>query len=272
MTPMLETDQADGRLLAEAAREAGALIVSHRERPYRKWDKGGGAPVTDADLAADALLRERLMGARPAYGWISEETADDTSRLSRPSVFIVDPLDGTAGFIRGKNDFTVSLAVVREGLPTAACVFNPVLDELFVAVRGGGATLNGDAISVSRQDTLSGCRMLGSRAMFEHPAWSERWPDMALSNPSSIAYRMALVAAGRSDAMLALSEKCDWDIAAGHLLVAEAGGRVSAHDGSDLRYNLPDSIKPSIMCAGERLYDLIHARVASIRLPRTNRT
>ncbi|HRK71996.1 MAG TPA: 3'(2'),5'-bisphosphate nucleotidase CysQ [Micropepsaceae bacterium] len=265
---MLDADKQDAKLLEEAARAAGALILAHRGRPYRKWDKGGGAPVTEADLEADALLRQQLMGARPSYGWISEESADDSSRLAEAPVFIVDPLDGTAGFIRGKNDFTVSLAVARGGAPSAACIFNPTLDEMFIAVRGGGATLNGAAISVSAQATLSGCRMLGSRAMFEHPAWPERWPEMMLSNPSSIAYRMALVAAGRSDAMLALSSKNDWDIAAGHLLVSEAGGRASTHDGGELRYNLTDSVKPSIMCAGRRLYDLIHARVASIKLPR----
>lgn len=267
--PVPETaDHDDALLLSEAARAAGAAILDHRGKPYRKWDKGGGAPVTDADLAADALLRDQLMGARPGYGWISEESADDSSRLAHAPVFIVDPLDGTAGFIRGKNDFTVSLAVARGGVPSAACVYNPALDEMFVAVRGGGATLNGAAISVSAQTTLAGCRMLGSRAMFEHPAWPERWPEMIVTNPSSIAYRMALVAAGHSDAMLALSSKNDWDIAAGHLLVREAGGFVSTHDGGELRYNLHDCVKPSIMCAGKTLYDLIHARVGSIRLPR----
>ncbi len=270
--PVRDADREDVRLLEAAARQAGAIILAHRGKPYRKWAKEEGTPVTEVDLAADAALREALMGARPGYGWISEESTDDASRLSCEAVFIVDPLDGTAGFIRGKTDFTVSLAVTREGVPVAACVFNPSRDEMFSAAKAGGTFLNGAPVHVSTKASLDGCRMLGAKAMFEHPAWPERWPAMELSNPSSIAYRMALVAAGQSDAMLALSSKSDWDIAAGHLLVAESGGIVSTHDGGILRYNQPQPVKPSIMCAGKQLYDLIHARVGGIKLgPGSNR-
>ena len=129
------------------------------------WNKGG-TPVTEADHASNALLAGRLRGARPDYGWLSEETLDDLARLEARRVFVVDPLDGTVSFIKGKDDFTVALAVVEDGRPVAAAVYNPVRDEMYAAARHLGATLNGAALRVGAPQAIEGCRMIAAKDMF----------------------------------------------------------------------------------------------------------
>lgn len=268
--PVREIDSADLTLLIEAARAAGAELLAWREKGAKVWNKKG-TPVTEADHASNTLLHERLMGARPGYGWLSEETQDDGERLTRSRVFVVDPLDGTVSFIKNRDDFTVSLAVVADGEAVAGAVYNPVRDEMFAAAKDGGATLNGAPIHASDADRIEGCRMIAARDMLQHPAWREPWPPMEIIKVGSIAYRLALVAAGRADATMALSEKSDWDIAAGDVIAREAGARVSIHDGRPYRYNRPSTDQPSLVAAAPRLYEALSARVAHLTLPPTRR-
>src|SRR5262249_35783444 len=152
----------------------------------------------EADLAIDAFLNKRLRTARPDYGWLSEETEDDASRLSARRAFIVDPIDGTLAFLRNKPQFTICAAVALDGRPIAGVVFNPITDECFRAHAGGGAWCNGVRIAPSACREVEGCRMLGDKPMFEHPAWSNPpntpWPAMHIETRNSIAYRMVLVA------------------------------------------------------------------------------
>ncbi len=262
----------DLKLLEEAVLEAGNIARSFFGSHYKSWDKGKGQPVTEADLAVDRFLRDTLTAARPAYGWLSEESADDPARLSAPHTFIVDPIDGTVAFIKARPHFTICAAVVVDGRPLAGVVYNPITHENFSAQTGGGATLNGSPISVSDCGQIDGCRMLASKALFAHTGWAvppaTPWPDMAVESRSSIAYRMALVAGGGFDAMLALSAKHDWDLAAGDLIVREAGGYVTNHRGETLRYNGAEPIQPSIVCAGPRLHGKLLEKLAHIDLPR----
>jgi myo-inositol-1(or 4)-monophosphatase len=247
----------DLALIEQAAREAGTIARSYFGGHYKTWDKGKGQPVTDADIAVDRYLHAALLRARPDYGWLSEETRDDPARLGKPRVFVVDPIDGTIAFIKGRPYFSIAIAVVENARPISAVVFNPVLDECFVAAQGAGARLNGAAIRASARAGIADCRMLGDKAMFAHPGWSVApntpWPEMHIENRNSIAYRMALVADGRFDAALALSAKCDWDLAAGDLIVHEAGGRVTDHHGATLRYNGATPLQRTMVCAGAKL-------------------
>lgn len=263
--PAHETDLADTHLLIGAAREAGAILLHWRAKGAKVWNKDG-TPVTEADHASNEMLAEALQRARPGYGWLSEETLDDPARLSARRVFVVDPLDGTVSFIKGKDDFTVALAVVDDGRPVAAVVYNPVRDEMFEASLGGGATMNGAALQVSEAADIEGCRMIAAKDMFQHPAWPEKWPAMDFMKIGSIAYRLALVAAGRGDATVALSAKSDWDIAAGELLASEAGALVSAHDGTPFRYNRASTSQQSLLAAPEPLYAALSARLRPIKL------
>lgn len=265
--PAREQDREDLTLLADAARAAGAVLLDWKARGAKTWNKGG-SPVTEADHASNDLLAERLRGARPDYGWLSEETVDDLARLSTARQFVVDPLDGTVSFIKGKDDFTVSLAVVENGAAVAGVVFNPTRDELFAAALDGGATLNGAPIRASAASQIENCRMVAARDMLSHPAWREPWPPMEIIKIGSIAYRLAMVAAGRADATMALSTKSDWDIAAGDVIAREAGAFVGRHDGAPFRYNQTGTDQISLLGCTMPLYAALAARVGWIKLPR----
>lgn len=265
--PAREQDLADLKLLTDAARAAGAVLLDWKAKGAKTWNKRG-TPVTEADHASNDLLAETLRGARPDYGWLSEETADDPARLATMRQFIVDPLDGTVSFIKGKDDFTVSLAVTENGVAVAGAVFNPSRDEMFAACTGSGAMLNGAPIHASSASAIEGCRMVAARDMLRHPAWREPWPEMEIIKCGSIAYRLAMVAAGRADATLALSEKSDWDIAAGDIIAREAGCFVGRHDGAPFAYNRPVTDQISLLGCTHSLYDALAGRVGWITLPR----
>jgi myo-inositol-1(or 4)-monophosphatase len=258
-------------LILAAAREAGALALSAREAGLKVWSKEGGSPVTDADLAVDTLLKERLSAARPSYGWLSEETADDPARLDTSRQFVVDPIDGTAAYLKGKPWFAVSIAVVENGRPTAGVVYAPALDEMHAATHDGPATLNGAPIAPSRTSELEDSAMLGDAKMFLHPAWVTPWPPMRVESRNSIAYRLCLVADGRFDAAVALSPKNEWDLAAADLICARSGSGAGAiltdHKGRDFTYNRANPLLPSVVCANKTLHPLILSRVGHIDLP-----
>ena len=274
--PAREFDPAsDLALLEEAAREAGHIARRFYGGDYKRWHKDKGSPVTEADLAIDAFLNERLRRARPDYGWLSEETEDDASRLSSRFTFIVDPIDGTLAFLRNRPQFTICAAVTFESRPVAGVVFNPITDECFRAHAGGGAWCNGIPISPSARSEIEGCRMLGDKPMFEHPAWSNApnvpWPPMHIETRNSIAYRMVLVARGDFDAMMALSAKHDWDLAAADIILSEAGAEITSHTGTVFQYNGAKPVQTSVVAAGRQLYPALLARVRHLQLPGSRR-
>ena len=254
-------------LILQAAKEAGELALSAREGGLKIWSKEGGSPVTDADLAVDTLLKTELGAARPDYGWLSEETADDPARLTTRRQFVVDPIDGTVAFMRGKPWFAVSIAVVENGRPIAGVIHAPALNETYAATLDGPAMLNGAIIEPSATAQLEGAAMLGDAKMFAHPAWREPWPAMRIESRNSIAYRMCLVAAGAFDAAIALSPKSEWDLAAADLICRRAGAWLSDHKGRDFVYNRPVPLVPSLVCANKALAPLILSRVGHIELP-----
>lgn len=259
-------------LLERAVRAGGGIARSFYGGSYKRWDKSKGNPVTEADLAVDAFLKDTLRAARPDYAWLSEETEDDPARLTAQSVFVVDPIDGTIAFMKAKPHFTICAGVVRDGLPVAGVVYNPISEECFTARLGHGAHLNGSPIHVSNRAALEGCRMLSDKAMLAHPAWdtppNRPWPPMHVESRGSVAYRLVLVASGAFDATIALSSKRDWDLAAAQIVLNEAGGIVTAHTGAPLHYNRDTTIQPSLVAAGPGLHAAIIERVGHIVLPR----
>ena len=258
---------ADLALIREAAVAAGEVAVAMRAAGLERHKKADGTPVTSADLAVDALLRETLTAGRPDYGWLSEETADDPARLSRQRVFIVDPIDGTRAYIRDRPWWGVSIAVVENGRPIAGVVVAPDRGEVFEATQGGGARMNGKPIAASDTLDLEGAAMLADVQMMKHPAWPTPWPQMRLESRNAIAYRLCSVACGEFDAMLALSPKSEWDMAAGDLIAVEAGCLVTDHKGRPLAYNQVKPTAPSLVCAGPALHRLILSRLEPIDLP-----
>jgi myo-inositol-1(or 4)-monophosphatase len=267
----LQGPEADLALMEQAVRDAGAIARSFYRGSYRRWDKGKGQPVTECDLAIDKFLCDRLRAARPDYGWLSEETEDDPERLSTKFVWVVDPIDGTVAFLKGRPHFTICAAIVERHRPIAGIVYNPITGECFAAISGVGASLNGRRIHVSDRVDLENCRMLGPKATFDHPpaaiAPSTPWPPMHVETRNSVAYRLAMVACGAFDATVALSAKHDWDLAAGDLIVQEAGGRITAHTGETFRYNGEVPVQPSVVAAGPALHAQLIARVRDVKLP-----
>ncbi len=261
-------NNADLELIESAARDAGELALSFkRQGKVQTWSKEGGSPVTNADLAVDRQLQDQLRAARPDYGWLSEETADDRSRLEAKRTFVVDPIDGTIAYIKDRPFWTVCIGVVEDGQPTCGVLVAPALGETYVALAGGGARLNGQPICVRDRDVLEGSALLADARTLRRPDWPEPWPDeLRIESRNSVAYRMALVAAGAFDAVVALSSKCDWDLAAADLIVREAGGLATDHRGRPFAYNQASVRKRSLICAGPRLHALILGRVSHIEL------
>lgn len=251
---------ADLELIRQAAIDAGALALAEREAGLKIEAKPGGSPVTSGDLKVNAMLRERLLGARPDYGWLSEETADSTERLGRRRIFIVDPIDGTIAYMKRTPWWCVPIAVVEDGQVVAAAIHASVMNETYAATRGGGATRNGEAVAASDVDTLEDASFLGDARLIEGPHWAEPWPAVRFEKRNALAYRMALVAAGAFDAAIALTPKWDWDVAAGNLIAEEAGAVVSDHHGRPWRFNRPDPRQASLVCAAPALHPQIVRR------------
>ena len=256
----------DLALISEAARAGGALALAHWADGVQVRTKSDGTPVTEADEAVDRLLFDTLTAARPDYGWLSEETADDPARLRTVRQFIVDPIDGTKAYLKGDPWYVVSIAVVEAGQAVAGVLYAPALDELYQAIRGGGATLNGQPIRASETDRLEGAGLLGDAPMFADPRWPTPWPPMRIADRNAIAYRMALVASGAFDAALALSSKRDWDLAAAALICQEAGAVVTDHQGGELSFNSPGARLPSLICAAPGLHSEILSRTSFLTL------
>lgn len=251
-------------LLIETAREAGEIARSFHGPKARAWDKPGNlGPVTEVDLAVNDYLRDTLTEARPSYGWLSEEDEDTARRLTRPRVFIIDPLDGTRSFIEGSPTWAHSLAVAENGIVTAAVVYLPEKDKLYSAAAGQGAFLNGEPIRVSSRSELAGASVLAARPNMDPSNWKgQQVPDFKRAHRPSLAYRLALVAEGRYDAMLTLRDSWEWDIAAGDLILREAGAEVSDKRGAPLRFNNPHPKVKGVIAAPSGLHHDIAKRLA----------
>jgi myo-inositol-1(or 4)-monophosphatase len=250
----------DEKLLTEAVREAGAVALGFFHQGLVGRAKADNTPVSDADLAANEVLHQRLRLARPGYGWLSEETEDGPSRLDAERVWIVDPVDGTRAFLERRSDWAVAVALVENGQPVLGAVFGPVDNELFIARSGAGAFLNGRRIAVDDRDRIEGARIITGADLIRPKPGRQPWPPVRRIWVNAITYRLARIAAGDAHATLALTGKSEWDLAAATLLVQEAGGRVTDAQGGALRFNQPNPRINGLVAAGPRLHALLVAR------------
>ena len=247
--------------LGEALREAGPIAMKTFRGPIQSWTKDHDSPVSEADIAVDNFLRERL--SREGYGWLSEESKDDRSRLASERIFIVDPIDGTRSYLAGLPDWSIVAAVVEKGRPVAAAVYVPVDNDLYLAAQGHGATRNGEPIAASDGTALAHARIAGPKKMLERLTAID---PKTVQEPKihSLALRMTRVAEGRIDAAFASVNAYDWDLAAADLLVHEAGGVLTDFAARTLMYNLHDPVHGAIIAAGRSrhasLVDLVRAR------------
>ena len=244
-------------------REAGELARLTARGPFKRWTKGDDySPVSEGDIAVNDLLRTRLTDLVPDAGWLSEETETLPDR-ALPLAWVVDPIDGTRAYISGRADWTISVALVENGRPVLAALFAPVTDEMFLAVRGEGATLNGVAIMANSGDTLERAKLAGPKRYLDRLSGIS--PNI-LAQPKvhSLALRLTRVAHGELDAAFASPGSHDWDLAAADLLVHEAGGALTDFTGRPLSYNRPHVVHGALIAAGParhgRLIDLVRDR------------
>lgn len=227
-------------LLIQAAYDSGKIALGYFNAAPEVWEKSGGqGPVTEADLHVNKQLEADLQAARPEYGWLSEETEDDTARLTCSRLFVIDPIDGTRAFIEGSKDWAHSLAIVEDGIVTAGVVYLPMHDLMYTAQLGAGAFCNGNPIAVAQDKPIEKATVLSAKPNMDPKFWAAGTPRFKRAFRSSLAYRLALVADGQFDAMLTLRPTWEWDVAAGSLIVAEAGGTVSDQSGKPPRFNNP---------------------------------
>lgn len=275
---MQETDAPfsdDFKLLYEAVMRAGSMALSRFEAgDVQSWEKSPGHPVTAADLESNRILKEHLTTYRPDYGWLSEETALDRNTHLTDIVWCIDPIDGTRAFMSGEPYWAIAGALIKDGRAVCGVVHAPALGETYGAELGKGAWLNGQRLLASSRNEEAGCRMIASESMLTHPAWDVPWPEMELAKPKPNAtlLRMCWVATGQWDATLALWRKSDWDLAAGTVIVEEAGGIASTHHGEPYLFNRSEPAQRSLIAAGKRLHPLLVERVKGVRLPDPNWT
>ena len=247
-------------VLCEAAKDASKALLEIVENGFEKSFKANDDPVTTGDLTVNTILQEKLFEAFPEIGWLSEETRDNPERLTKDLVWIVDPIDGTKEFVEGIPEYAISVALVKNGKPMIGLILNPLKDELYTAIKGMGAFLNGKPITVAKNPTDKPV-LLASRSETKRGEWEQFKESSEIIPTGSIAYKLALVAAGKADGTFSLGPKNEWDIVAGHLLIEEAGGKVSDQYGQGFKYNqektLVNSIVGTSSVASEKIFNLI---------------
>jgi myo-inositol-1(or 4)-monophosphatase len=246
----------DVALLRDSVQEAGALALSLFRTELKNWTKGASSPVSEADIRVNDLLENRLRSATPQYGWLSEESVDDEQRLGNHRVWIVDPIDGTRGYLAGREDWCVSVALVEGASPVLAAVFAPASDEFFLAVRGHGASRNHVPVYATTGTELDFSRIAGPKPLVQRLSPS---PDEIVLYPriGSLALRLCRVAQGTLDAAFAGGQSRDWDLAAANLIVQEANGNMTALSGDTISYNRREVTHGVLVAAGRDR----HARI-----------
>ncbi len=244
-------------VLIEVIRKAGVEALRFAVDGFETIQKPDQSPVTSADLAVNQVLQSRLASEFPQDGWLSEESPDDLDRLEKRRVWVIDPIDGTRAFISCEPEFCISVALIEQGQPVVAGIFNPSTDELFTATRGGGLRLNDEPVipPVARKDRPP---------VIALNPWERRIGRFTSLEPSannrpirSIAWVLALAATGRIEAVATLEPENEWDVAAGALLITEAGGTISDGRGDDLTFNRREPRYRGIIATGPHCPDSV---------------
>ena len=236
--------------IREALEAAGETLSRFVPGAVVAVEKSSGrGPVTEADHAVNRVLRKTLV--RDEEGWLSEESVDDLTRLSKKSVWVVDPLDGTQEFVAGIPEWCVSIAWVEQGRAVAGGIYNPAKQELFMGTRATGVTLNGKPVQASQRTSLTGALVLASRSEVKRGEWDTLENAPFVVRPTgSVAYKLALVSAGLADATWTLSPKNEWDVAAGVALVESSGGFALSLANRPLAFNRKSSHLSGLVAGG----------------------
>ena len=241
-------------LVARAlALQAGALLLRHLAAPITPLQKEGGELVTAADRESDAVIRAGLAAAFPDDALFSEESADSPERLRSRRVWIVDPLDGTSNFVAQGDEFCVSIGLAVDGAARLGVIYNPRRGELYAGGAGLGVTINDAPAHASTHAEPGTARVSVSRKELARLEPLMRCGELVAI--TSMAYKLARVAAGLEDAAVSAKRRKEWGSCGGAALVAAAGGRVSLLDGEPLRFNKVERLQPTgFVAAGAALH------------------
>lgn len=254
----------DRKRLEAIVREAGRIALAGWPGDGHEldhWEKSPGNPVCSIDLEVDSFLKKELQALLPAAGWLSEETVDARARLHDSLVWLVDPIDGTRDFIRGRDGWAVSVALVNARRPLLGYLFAPARwreegGEFWFGEAGKGSWRNGARLMASRRESLAGARVPAQKLAPEDA-------DLELvGQPNSIALRMAMVAANDADLLATLRWGYEWDIAAAGLIAQEAGAEVTDAFGNPLNYNKHDPRAFGVLCASPAIHAAAVERLA----------
>jgi myo-inositol-1(or 4)-monophosphatase len=227
-------------ILTKAMQVAGAAALQAASDGFETHTKPDQSPVTSADIAVNQILHSHLQETFPHDGWLSEESPDDHTRLKKSRIWVIDPIDGTKAFIRGEPEFCISVALVEDGRPVVAAIFNPSTDELFAAIRGSGLQLNHKPVA-SQEHRRDRQPVIALSPWELHVGRFKSLEALTINHPMhSIAWALALAASGRIHAVATFEPENEWDIAAGALLIEEAGGTMHDGSGQSLGFNRPD--------------------------------
>lgn len=220
------------------------------------WAKDDLSPVSEVDLAVDAFLKRELTALLPAAGWLSEETADTAERLDRGLTWLVDPIDGTRDYIRGRTGWAVSVALISGGRPLLGTLVAPARGEVWSATAGQGAWRNGERLQASTRKVFAGARVP------THDLPREDRDLTTVEQPNSIALRIAMVANDEADLVATLRWGYEWDIAAATLIAREAGAAISDAFGQPLAYNKRDPRAFGLLVCAPAIHQAAIARLA----------
>ncbi len=248
-------------IVLEAVKRAGTRVLQLAKEGFETHRKADHSPVTSADLAVNDILHETLMTHFPNDGWMSEESPDTPERLQRSRVWIIDPIDGTSYFVKGVPQYCISVALVEKQQPILGVVYNPATEELFSAISGEGLCLNGEPVPL-HESTNEPLTILVNPSRLGRKEFKAFEDHATLQPMGSIAYSLALVAAGKADGTINFDKLHEWDIAAGWLLVKEGQGIVTDRSRNTLPFNQPDPISRGVLAARHGLQEPFDALVA----------
>ncbi|MDT7044220.1 3'(2'),5'-bisphosphate nucleotidase CysQ [Candidatus Nitronereus thalassa] len=233
-------------IVLDAVKQAGARTLELAENGFETHRKADRSPVTSADLAVNQILHDTLSKQFPNDGWMSEESPDTDERLQRSRVWIIDPIDGTSYFIKGIPQYSISVALIENQEPILGVIYNPATEELFSALKGQGLHLNGKPVTTNALADKP-LRILVNPSRLGRKEFKALEAHATLQPMGSIAYSLALVAAGQADGTINYDQLHEWDIAAGWLLVQEGQGIVTDSFGKTLPFNQPDPISRGVL-------------------------
>lgn len=248
------------KILLHAMQDAGAALNELQRADDFIQKKANDELLTKADLLVNEILRSRISQHFPDDGWLSEENVDDKSRLMTDRVWMVDPIDGTKEFVNDIAEYAISVALIENGKPIIGAIYNPATKEFFHAEKDQGAWTQNQRLHCRRSSSAS-FLLLASRSEFDRGEWDRFKSQHHIKPTGSIAYKLALVAAGKADATFSLGPKSEWDIAAGVLIVQEAGGIVTDKNGNDFEFNREDVLVDGIVASTAEIYPEVMAMI-----------